>query len=117
MAKKKIAESTEEITNEIVEAVEQKQQTIEEMLLDYIDNLEGKKGDSVKINDFFTSLYLLPKSQQASLSIRETLVKASNEKKINIANNRQFDLGMSYYDNDGRAHKYNICNLDIFVEK
>jgi len=117
MAKKKIAESTEEITNEIVEAVEQKQQTIEEMLLDYIDNLEGKKGDSVKINDFFTSLYTLPEAQQTSIWIREILAKASNEKKINIVNNRQFDLGMTYYDNDGKAQKYNICNLEIFVEK
>jgi hypothetical protein len=116
MAKKKIVDFSEEIIDEPIE-VEQKQQTIEEMLLDYIDNLEGKKGDCVKINDFFTSLYSLPETQQTSIWIREILVKAFNEKKINIVNNRQFDLGMTYYDNDGKACKYNITNLDILVEK
>ena len=133
MAKKKIVKEelleelenlVEEIQSAEVEQVKEeakaiekeytKQQTIEEMLLEYIDKQEGK---SFSINSFFTSLYTLPEALATSKMIKEILVKAANEKKIKVVNNRHFDLGMTHYDANGKANKYNISNIEIFIEK
>jgi hypothetical protein len=83
-------------------------------MLEYISRQAGKE---VRINDFFTSLFTLPEAVATSKMIKDILVKANNEKKIKIVNNRHFELGMTYYDVDGKAHKYNISNIEIFIEK
>lgn len=98
----------------VVEEEYPKQMTIEESMLEYISKQEGKE---VRINDFFTSLFTLPESVSASKMIKEILAKANNEKKIKVVNNRHFELGMTHYDVDGKAHKYNISNIEIFIEK
>jgi hypothetical protein len=91
-----------------------KQMTIEESMLEYISR---QKENEVRINDFFTSLFTLPEAVATSKMIKDILVKANNEKKIKIVNNRHFELGITYYDVDGKAHKYNISNIEIFIEK
>ncbi len=110
------SETLSETTQFAVVAEEEypKQMTIEESMLEYISKQEG---DVVRINDFFTSLFTLPEALSTSKMIKDILVKANNEKKIKVVNNRHFELGMTYYDVDGRAHKYSISNIEIFIEK
>ena len=110
------SETISETTQFAVVAEEEypKQMTIEESMLEYISKQEG---DVVRINDFFTSLFTLPEALSTSKMIKEVLVKANNEKKIKIVNNRHFELGMTYYDVDGKANKYSISNIEIFIEK
>lgn len=98
----------------VVEENYPKQMTIEESMLEYIAKQD--KG-VVRMNDFFTSLFTLPEALSTSKTIKEILVKANNEKKIKVVNNRHFELGMTYYDNESKSQKYNITNLEIFVEK
>lgn len=98
----------------VVEEDYPRQMTVEESMLEYISKQEGKE---VRINNFFTSLFTLPEAVSTSKMIKEILVKANNEKKIKVVNNRHFELGTTYYDVDGKAHKYNISNIEIFIEK
>lgn len=98
----------------VVEEDYPRQMTVEESMLEYISKQEGKE---VRINDFFTSLFTLPESLSTSKMIKDILVKANNEKKIKVVNSRHFELGKTYYDVDGKAHKYNISNIEIFIEK